>query len=242
MSNVLIVDDEKNVLLTLSIGLRRFNYTVYEAQSGPDALRLMKETNFEVVVSDIRMAPMDGYTLARTIKKQYPETIIILMSAYGFEEEESGEVSKYPRLTKPFKVTDLVEIIKKEEEKYVRRGKILIFAERENGRKIQEVVEEDGFSSEIFSRDSDAVKQIRSIRDGIFIIDEELLSSCNCQILNQIDQNAPDRPVIIISKKKGKKNFITNPDLAVTVLDRDMFFNDHIWALDHIKNSMFEHN
>ena len=70
MSRVLIVDDEKNVLKTLSIGLRRYKYLVEQAQNGPDALTILDRESCDFVVSDIRMSPMDGYTLASEIQQK----------------------------------------------------------------------------------------------------------------------------------------------------------------------------
>ena len=55
MTSVLLVDDEKNVLTSLSIGLRRHDYTVRQAQSGIEALRIMEKSPCDIVVSDVRM-------------------------------------------------------------------------------------------------------------------------------------------------------------------------------------------
>lgn len=119
MSRVLVVDDEKNVLKTISMGLSRYEYTVRQARSGPEALKILESDPCDFVVSDIRMFPMDGYTLASLIRKKYPQMNIILMSAYGFEDKiyEQTEFMEYPRLTKPFSVSELVKIIGEEGKK-----------------------------------------------------------------------------------------------------------------------------
>jgi two-component system, response regulator FlrC len=118
MFRVLVVDDEKNVLTTLSIGLKRHDYVVSQAKSGPEALKLLEEQPFDFVVSDIRMLPMDGYTLAALIRNRHPHIGIVLMSAYAFEErEERLKALGLPWLTKPFDVTDLVGIIEDEKNK-----------------------------------------------------------------------------------------------------------------------------
>lgn len=119
MTKVLLVDDEKNILTTLSIGLRRHAFDVKQAQSGFEALRIMKEYTCDVVISDVRMHPMDGYALASQLRQEFPWVSIVLMSAYGFEDEfcEGDEGLMYPRLTKPFTVAELVTIIREEQEK-----------------------------------------------------------------------------------------------------------------------------
>ena len=119
MSRILLVDDEKNVLKSLSIGLRRYDYSVSQAKNGMEALRVLEESPCDIVVSDVRMSPMDGYALAARVKERYPGTSIVLMSAYGFEEEmdesDGGLINHC--LTKPFAITDLVQILREEEMK-----------------------------------------------------------------------------------------------------------------------------
>lgn len=119
MSRVLLVDDERNVLKTLSIGLQRHKYTVLKAQNGAEALRIMEEDPCEIVVSDVRMSPMDGYTLTSRIHKKYPWVSIVLMSAYGFEEKQAEQEERLvcPRLTKPFTISELVRVLRDEEKK-----------------------------------------------------------------------------------------------------------------------------
>ncbi len=120
MSQILIVDDEKNVLKTLAIGLERSHFSVKRARTGAEALKIMDEDTCEIVVSDICMSPMDGYTLVSRIREKYPWVRIVLISAYGFDEEkpEKKEQFQYPRLTKPFSVSDLIRILHNEQHLY----------------------------------------------------------------------------------------------------------------------------
>lgn len=113
MPSVLLVDDEKNVLTTLSIGLKRHNYTVRVAQSGRAALQVMEENPCDIVVSDIRMSPMDGFTLVSQLYERYPDINVILMSAYSEDNEKFMKKYSCPRLTKPFKISDLIEELNK---------------------------------------------------------------------------------------------------------------------------------
>ena len=119
MSKVLIVDDEKNILKTLSIGLRRQEYQVINAKSGAEALSIMGHEPCDIIVSDIRMTPMDGYALASVILTKYPEVGIVFMSSYDFREDENqvDRLSDIPKLTKPFTIPELVEVIMQVENK-----------------------------------------------------------------------------------------------------------------------------
>ena len=144
MSRVLLVDDEKNVLKSLAIGLGRHAYDVCKAQSGPEALKILEEQRFDIVVSDVRMKPMDGYTLASNIHDKYPHVRIVLMSAFGFDDGSTcvGESYICHRLTKPFAVADLIEVLRREGDASPEglfdqsepKGHVLVFSEhvREN--------------------------------------------------------------------------------------------------------------
>ncbi len=113
MADVLLVDDEKNVLATLALGLRKYNYTVKKAQSGSEALKIMEEEPCKVIVSDIRMKPMDGFTLAGKLFEKYDNINVIFMSAYSEDNEKFRSNFSCPRLTKPFDISELVKEIQK---------------------------------------------------------------------------------------------------------------------------------
>lgn len=113
MADVLLVDDEKNVLATLSLGLKKYNYSVQKALNGTEALKIMSEEPCKVVVTDIRMNPMDGFTLAAKLFEKYQDTNVIFMSAYSEDNEKFRSNFSCPRLTKPFDIKELVEEIKK---------------------------------------------------------------------------------------------------------------------------------
>jgi len=236
MSQVLLVDDEKNVLTTLSIGLRRYDYEVRKAQSGPEALKIMEEDPCEIVVSDIRMYPMDGYTLASQIRKKYPGVNIILMSAYGFKDNESPnqKASEYPCLTKPFSITDLISVLRKVEKK--EQKKVFVLGDRREGEKIREILEAVGFSADVLESDFAPDKGLDDTRCDLFLIDVDFLGNQLWEILNQIERHMPGKPVVLLTKNKGERDCFTAPDVAVTVLDREMFFNDRVKAIKFLKS------
>ncbi len=238
MPQVLVVDDEKNVLTTLSIGLGRYDYTVRKAQSGPEALRIMEEDPCEIVVSDVRMSPMDGYTLVSRIREKYPWVAIVLMSAYGFEEEQSGEVERgaFPRLTKPFAVSDLVRVLQ-EEEKKREKGRVLVFGEEE-GQKIKDILESDGFWVEVLDPAVNAGEQMQKISYDLFFMDDDFLDEKRWKVLNEIDHYAPNKPVILLARNSGERDYLRLPGLGVMVLDREMFFQNRSWAVEFVRKNL----
>lgn len=85
MSNerLLIVDDEANVCRTLQVIMEDEGYEVTTAQDGRTALAQFETAEFDVVLSDIRMATMDGVEVLKRIKERRPETVVMLITGYG---------------------------------------------------------------------------------------------------------------------------------------------------------------
>src|SRR3990172_2000376 len=82
---VLFVDDEPNVLQGLSRMLRsmRNDWEMDFASNGPEALSKLKQGDFHVVVSDMRMPIMDGADLLNKIREQYPDVVRIILSGHS---------------------------------------------------------------------------------------------------------------------------------------------------------------
>jgi len=82
-ATVLVVDDETAIRYSVSKTLQKVGYDVREAESGEQALAMMKTQSFDVVLTDIRMPNgIDGVELVRRIKEADPDTVVILMTAY----------------------------------------------------------------------------------------------------------------------------------------------------------------
>jgi len=81
--SILVVDDEPSVRETLADMLNALNHKVQIADSGQAALKYISETNFDLVFTDLAMPDMDGWETARAVKKQRPETVVVLVTGYG---------------------------------------------------------------------------------------------------------------------------------------------------------------
>ena len=96
-AKLLLVDDEDNILRSLKRVLRKEPYELITAASGDEALTLMEEQHFDLVISDARMPGMDGPTLLANIRKRFPwcskpwdddELRLILRQALAFQQSE----------------------------------------------------------------------------------------------------------------------------------------------------------
>ena len=86
MKKILVVDDEVQILKALERMFLETNYEITTAESGTDALKLMESTEFDMIISDMRMPIMDGYELLTIVKEKYPKMIRIILSGYAEEK------------------------------------------------------------------------------------------------------------------------------------------------------------
>jgi CheY-like chemotaxis protein len=113
--NILLVDGNRNLVTTLSDGLRKAMgkaISVAVCFSGSEALSMLATQRFDVVISDFNIPVVSGLELINKIRQDYRETILVLTSAYGtnaLEEEVHRLGIGY--ITKPFGLLSLVQII-----------------------------------------------------------------------------------------------------------------------------------
>ncbi len=87
---ILIVDDDPSIRNTLKEVLSRESYQVTTAGSGEEALKIMRETNFDLALLDLKMVGMDGLSLMKEIRKRSPTTGIIMLTGYATLESAIG--------------------------------------------------------------------------------------------------------------------------------------------------------
>ncbi len=112
---VLVVDDQRNMRTTTALLLRAEGFTVDEAGSGEEALACLASRPVDLLLTDLKMEPMDGLTLLKRALEASPQTQVIVMTAYGSIETavEAMRRGAYDYVTKPFKEGELVHRVTK---------------------------------------------------------------------------------------------------------------------------------
>ncbi len=112
---ILLVDDEPRILTLLHSVLRTEGLEAVSAKDGPAAIEMLKSQKFDLMLSDIRMSPMDGMTLFLAARAECPDMPVILLTAYGSVETaiEAMKNGAFDYLTKPFKVDELILTVKR---------------------------------------------------------------------------------------------------------------------------------
>ncbi|OGP68873.1 MAG: hypothetical protein A2169_10995 [Deltaproteobacteria bacterium RBG_13_47_9] len=115
LKKVLIVDDEETLTWSMakSLSKDRDKYEVMIANNGKEAFQLLKTNKIDLVISDIRMPDINGLDLLVMIKKEFPETKVIIMTAYGSADvqKEANQRGSLFYIEKPFEISDIRKII-----------------------------------------------------------------------------------------------------------------------------------
>ena len=109
---ILVVDDEPDSLRLLTYFLRREGYEITVAKDGLDAMELLLQSRFDLVLSDLTMPRMNGIALATHIRYNLSDTPIFLMTGYGCDDERILALG-VPCLSKPLALNQLLSEVQK---------------------------------------------------------------------------------------------------------------------------------
>lgn len=117
MTKILIVDDEKDIVETLSFLLKSKGYDVISAHDGEEGLKLAKEENPNLIILDVMMPKINGYKICRLLKydAKYKNIPIIMVTARSQDNDKliGEETGANEYITKPFEFSNVLEIISK---------------------------------------------------------------------------------------------------------------------------------
>lgn len=116
LREVLIVDDEEPLLLTIAEGLSIYKqyFNLHTATNGADAVKILKSVPvIDLVVTDLSMPKMDGFELLAYMNRNYPKIPVILMTAFGTPkiEEIVGSMGVFRYLEKPLDINSVADNI-----------------------------------------------------------------------------------------------------------------------------------
>lgn len=115
METILIVDDEKNYPLILAAVLQEEGYETLTANSGQETLKIIRNSDVDLVLTDMKMPGMDGIELLEKIKSKDPDLPVIMMTAHGTVEKavEAMQKGAYNYILKPFDNERMILYVKK---------------------------------------------------------------------------------------------------------------------------------
>jgi len=112
-AQIMVVEDDADLLEALSETLSTAGYGVAHAKDGSDALKLLEQQQFDLVVSDIQMPNMDGHSMLKKVKENHPDLPVMLMTAYGSIQQavDAMRDGAVDYMVKPFEAEVLVNMV-----------------------------------------------------------------------------------------------------------------------------------
>jgi two-component system response regulator PilR (NtrC family) len=125
-AKVLVVDDERSILLLLKEALSQWGYQVTVASSAAEALGLLKSELFDALITDIRMPDMSGLELLREVKKQDESIEVVMMTGYPTiaSAVQALKEGAYDYLSKPLILDELRHLMSRMMERKFLRGEV----------------------------------------------------------------------------------------------------------------------
>ncbi len=110
---ILVVDDEKNIRLSMIQSLKPLGHKVEAALNGEEALGMLGDQAVKVLILDLRMPGMDGMEVLRRVSQERPEVSVIMVTAYGTVERavEAMKLGAVDFIAKPFSPQEIRELV-----------------------------------------------------------------------------------------------------------------------------------
>ena len=171
MYNVLIVEDHDRLREQLGNFYEQEGYKVTTAACGEEGMEKLAREKFAIVVSDIKMPGIDGFQLARHIREKYPDTDVILITAFGNIRQavEAMKLGASEYVTKPFQP----EAIRLVSEKLIEKRRLL-----EEVRELRQKVRDENYLENILSKSPrmlkvfDLIRSLAETDSGVMITGE----------------------------------------------------------------------
>ena len=171
MNRILIVDDEQSMRELLAILLRKEGYEVVTAENGANALKAVQREIFDLVITDLRMPQFDGMALLKSVKEVSPDTIVIIITAFGTTEgaERARNLGAYDYIGKPFNNDEIKLVIHNAlEKRHLRKENLLLKREIESRAGFEYFIGKSEPMQRIFS----LIRQVADTKSTVLITGE----------------------------------------------------------------------
>jgi two-component system cell cycle response regulator len=194
---ILVVDDDKNFVYTLTEILRLQNWAIEIATNGYDAVRLVKQKNFDLILLDVRLPGVDGVQTFQEIKKVQPGAIIFMMSGGPIDNlKDLQKQGVSAVLQKPLDMMKIVSMITDMDKK----GTVLIVDDNDGDREIlSDILTKKGFKVVEAKTGKEAITTATEGEFDIILLDIRLPDMNGTEVLEKIKHAKPASAVIAIT-------------------------------------------
>ena len=197
--NILVVDDQASMRLTLKGILAKRGYDVYVASDGLEALEEVKKREYKLVIMDIKMPGLNGVDAYIKIKEINPRVPVIMMTAFALEDEIRRAIREgaYAVLYKPFDMERIFEVIS---ECIENKTLILLVDDSVEDRDSYKVcLEKKGYKVLEAKSGEECLQQVKERKFQVILLDLQLSGISGIETLKEIKKVRPDLPVIMVT-------------------------------------------
>ncbi len=152
--NILIIEDETSMREVLRILLEEEGYELTSAADGLEGIECIRNNIFDLVITDIKMPRADGFEVLRTVKDVAPDTVVIMVTAFGTTESaiEAMKNGAYDYVHKPFKIDEIRLIVRKALDKKKLREELSLLREKfQSSFRLENIIGKSGKMQELFT-------------------------------------------------------------------------------------------
>ncbi len=196
---ILLVDDEKEFVESLSerLGLRDLKVDI--AYDGEQALEAVKEEEPDFMVLDLSMPGIDGLEVLRRVKKKYPGVQVVILTGHGSDkdEAEAKRLGAAAYLEKPVDIEPLVGTLHKAHRKKLKV--LLVDDEKEFVESLSERLELRNLHAKIAYDGEQALKAVKEGAPDFMVLDLRIPGIDGIEVLRRIKKTNPDVQVVILT-------------------------------------------
>ncbi len=195
-NKVLVVDDEEVVRDSCRRLLEPAGYELTEARTSSEALRLLDEMEFDLVLTDLKLPDMDGISLLKKIKELMPNTEVIVITGYGTVNTavQAMKLGAYDYVEKPFRPDELVSLVDRAIERRRLREENIRLKKEVSAQYIKNIIGKSQAMERVFS----LISSVAPTASTVLITGES--GTGKELVAKAIHYNSPrrDRPFVVV--------------------------------------------
>jgi DNA-binding NtrC family response regulator len=200
---VLVVDDDRSMVRTLSDVLRHKGFEVTAAYSGLEAVDASSAAQFDIVLMDVKMPGMDGVTAYKVMKSQRPDVRVVLMTAYAAQEmlaeaEREGVLRVMP---KPVDIASLLTVLAENSSR--QRPLLLVDSDATFLKSLAEVLRLKGFDIAQASTLDEATRLLTERKPAAVLLHMHVGAIGVAEAVAAVRKVRPDAALIVYSGQQG---------------------------------------
>jgi DNA-binding NtrC family response regulator len=193
---ILLVDDEKEFVQSLSERLELRDLKAEVAHDGEQALAAVQEKEPDVMVLDLRMPGIDGMEVLRKVKQAHPKVRVIVLTGHGADKDEemARNLGAYAYLKKPVDIDQLVGALHQEKIKV-----LLVDDEKEFVESLSERLRLRNLDAAVAHDGEQALKALQEGQPDVMVLDLRMPGIDGMEVLRRARESNPDVQIIVLT-------------------------------------------